>query len=693
MSTNAPVFPIVDLTTLTQDASLPDSQSSRNSTSRHKTNFIEQLSVAHKEFAALPDELLPSSCPSSPRAELRSVLFREKLIGAVNASNGEPSNPKWGLVHRMLRMGCTSRGYRGAAPGVRVGDTRAIDVRDYRWVLPEKEEQWNRCEERWKERRQTSVDKQAARASKYWAKKQIEVKPSLPRADDQWPKSRSQRIREKVQNWQARLISSVEETPSQTSSSNDIAKPTTEKEIVPPVVSRQTSLVFPASKHGAVGAKGGPLRDAPSMDPQMPTSSLMEVDPAPEVDHVKPADHTPSEDRAEQPPANIADVSEMSFLPPSFPTHLQTSTPKGAITKATSPASREKPPPIYPRLFFSSSPISTPFTRSPPLNGHHRDQDNAPSSSLPTSSPRVNLKRQRPLTPPDDDPFVSKTHIPLTKKKKTDEVFDRSPRLDHVSVPSSPPPPSSSPPSASPRLRSRSPSQLARTHSKDLGNAKGLPVLTTPDRNKALPTLSQLLASSRRSRPRPRPPSRKLKSLTTTPSRNGPRVAEHDGQDARPETIQEERDVLPEVIVNPRTPSPVRTFFSSPASGSSGSTPQSIRQKRLGSPISPLINSELHMDRFVPPFTSTQRPDGDVDHHSENRAQTSWVPPATGGFLGYSSQFDVDRQVDQVNELLDRDVDFDGWLKDIPEVEDVEMDVDEGRGRPPPTQDSIEMRR
>lgn len=37
--------------------------------------------------------------------------------------------------------------------------------------------------------------------------------------------------------------------------------------------------------------------------------------------------------------------------------------------------------------------------------------------------------------------------------------------------------------------------------------------------------------------------------------------------------------------------------------------------------------------------------------------------------MQYNSQFDVEGQVDRVSELLDRDVDFDGWLRDIPEEE------------------------
>lgn len=37
--------------------------------------------------------------------------------------------------------------------------------------------------------------------------------------------------------------------------------------------------------------------------------------------------------------------------------------------------------------------------------------------------------------------------------------------------------------------------------------------------------------------------------------------------------------------------------------------------------------------------------------------------------MGYNSQFDLEGQIGMVNELLERDVDFDGWLRDIPELD------------------------
>lgn len=40
--------------------------------------------------------------------------------------------------------------------------------------------------------------------------------------------------------------------------------------------------------------------------------------------------------------------------------------------------------------------------------------------------------------------------------------------------------------------------------------------------------------------------------------------------------------------------------------------------------------------------------------------------------MGYNSQFDVDGRVDQVSEFLERDVDFDKWIKDIPDDDEDE---------------------
>lgn len=76
--------------------------------------------------------------------------------------------------------------------------------------------------------------------------------------------------------------------------------------------------------------------------------------------------------------------------------------------------------------------------------------------------------------------------------------------------------------------------------------------------------------------------------------------------------------------------------------------------------MSPLFSQQ---GGFVPPLTSTQFAGGPGQGTGLSRG-------GSGVFgMGYSSQFDVEGQVGMVSEILDRDVDFDGWLRDIPEVE------------------------
>ena len=116
-------------------------------------------------------------------------------------------------------------------------------------------------------------------------------------------------------------------------------------------------------------------------------------------------------------------------------------------------------------------------------------------------------------------------------------------------------------------------------------------------------------------------------------------------------------------IIEPRTstvpcPSPAptaasrasraRTLFSSPASGSSGSPPSRAR-----SPVSPLFPQGA----FAPPFTSTQ---------------AGGAPTSQSQGMGYNSQFDVEGQVGLVSDLLERDVDFTGWIHDLPEGVDAD---------------------
>lgn len=108
-------------------------------------------------------------------------------------------------------------------------------------------------------------------------------------------------------------------------------------------------------------------------------------------------------------------------------------------------------------------------------------------------------------------------------------------------------------------------------------------------------------------------------------------------------------------------PSPTKSLFSSIAS-ESPVTPSSMIVP-LRSPATPTFTQ--NPSAFAPDFVSSQVPYG-------SNGMGSTLGRASSGFLGmgYNSQFDVEGQVDRVSELLERDVDFDGWLKDIPAEEE-----------------------
>ncbi|GBE82872.1 hypothetical protein SCP_0412590 [Sparassis crispa] len=352
-------------------------------------------------------------------------------------------------------------------------------------------------------------------------------------------------------------------------------------------------------------------------------------------------------------PARIGELSEMSFLPPSFPSQLRTSTPQ-QLEKVKAPSKQRKPAPIphEPHISLSSSPQSQPGRIA--ARGLPPDT----SSSQPAYSPsRRAVKRPRHSTPTSKVGGVPTTLglsyvTPPPKRVRGEPV-----------PPSSEAPPPSTPPTATSELNPITPSRPVPS-SKGLGNAKGLPVPTTPNRQ-GLPTLTELLASSRRSKPRPRPPSRKIRSETKPQLHN-----------TKPMGVGVEDDVLPlyeEDEIEDPEPSPAKTYLSSPASGSSDS-PGSTRH-RPRSPISPLFTQQP--DVFAPALASTQRLDvraglvgAGAGTHGSGRPLLAGG--SSGFFGGYNSQFDVEGQIGRVSELLERDVDFEGWLRDVPDVEEEE---------------------
>lgn len=128
------------------------------------------------------------------------------------------------------------------------------------------------------------------------------------------------------------------------------------------------------------------------------------------------------------------------------------------------------------------------------------------------------------------------------------------------------------------------------------------------------------------------------------------------------------------MLMEDAEPSPAKAYLSSPASGSSDSSPQSLRF-RPRSPVSPLFSQ--NPTAFAPPFVSSQPLDtrgGDfLGAGSCGGAQGGGLlARGSSGFfaMGYNSQFDVEGRVGRVDEILGQDVDYEGWLRDIPEIEE-----------------------
>ncbi|KIM52413.1 hypothetical protein SCLCIDRAFT_1163411 [Scleroderma citrinum Foug A] len=108
--------------------------------------------------------------------------------------------------------------------------------------------------------------------------------------------------------------------------------------------------------------------------------------------------------------------------------------------------------------------------------------------------------------------------------------------------------------------------------------------------------------------------------------------------------------------------SPTKSYFSSHATSPSLS-PVPTQNLLLHSPESPVFSfTQDNNNNFRPPYTSTQ--DG---------LKQPLGPMSSGVFgMGYSSQLDIEKHVDRVSELLERDVDFDSWLRDVNTLDGVE---------------------
>ncbi|KAH9930882.1 uncharacterized protein B0H18DRAFT_991698 [Fomitopsis serialis] len=572
------------------------SSSSSSSSTEDRVDFAERISKARLDYSNLPEQLCPSSRPASPQVSSRAEDLKQAIMDAVTMANSNPTHPKWSHLTHMVRLHCTRRGYVGAGEGVRIGDVQKADIPSVEW-------RWGR--------KFNSRD----RTSKYFQPGEEEDLEDPVRT----PAKKADIIREKVKTWQANVVSVEDDQPPIQQDEPSMSTTAVNKGKLKDMASQGTlsqGSSVTTKKPGKDSRKAALAAADPPDARQSPRTCGLASAPVVELQ--------PSAPISSESNAVITEVSEMSFLPPSFPSQLRTSTPPLDKAKA-------KPPPIMP-----SSPLS------PPPPTQHITLPGISDQSSPVHRAQ---KRGRSNSPRHSDAMDISAELrqsPPNKKARTTAPDSSS--SAPIPPPSTPPPPASS----------ASNDAVSPVRNYGLGNAQGLPIETptTPERQ-ALPTLTDLLASSRRSKARPRPP-RGRRSPPITPRRDH-KLPAADALDADADAGTD------------REASPARTYFSSPASGSSSSSPRF----RPRSPVSPLFSQ--NPGAFAPAFVSSQ-PGGFLGYGNSQMPLHGGAPVTRAGSgvfgLGYNSQFDVEGGVSRAAELLDRDVDYADWLRDIPEVED-----------------------
>lgn len=599
----------------------------KGASSSNKLNHLsttEILRDIHLFLATKPEVLAPSSRPGSPSFDANVEDLKHAVLEAVDAARGDTGDGQWTQVSAKLKMGCVRGRYR--MTGL---DQRWNPAENAEWILPDDEETWLKLE---KDRAKARTSKGDAKQSRHPANVSITAVAPFRGSDlaaYQPPVEIIQalamvspktmlNVKEKVAKWQATIPTpegapvvekTVSVTPALTGASKSGMKLTLLKD-----KSQSSSLSFPVVKRNATTVTGKKSNKERS-DRHGPPNFRVHGDP--KGDHIASGSKLPTEPSGDEPEKaslktplkslhasdgdlpKIADFPETPYIPPSFPSQLETSTPQPRHNAAV--PVRTKPPPIYP--VCSSSSISHPST---PRDGDHNHLgedpytvDISPSFPLHSDGRQTN---KRPLSPSSLHDIVSST----SKKRRL-----QSPHGENSAI--------------------RSQLQTESANVPEV-TSKRAAIPASPRGEGRLPTLTELLAAT------PQPKSRQgpsLKNILRAESEPSPHAAKEN-------------------------PSPAKSYFSTPGSGASDS-PTSNHNLLLHSPVSPMRSFAQNPNAFLPQFTSTQA--GGSGHNGTSSG-------VFGG--GYRSQFDVERHVDRVSELLEKDVDFCGWLRDVPSVEELE---------------------
>ncbi|KAJ7659930.1 hypothetical protein B0H17DRAFT_1095722 [Mycena rosella] len=388
------------------------SESTHPSSSKPQPSaYLEGLFQTHVALNQM--EEVPDSRPNTPERidPERVEALRKQVVDAFNAAKN-PASGKWGILANLLQTGSAKGKYRYLGTTT---DAVPPEPGPDGWLLADTEEEWLAWEEKRKEERKRAEVK----------RKQGELLEENRRAEEKLSKKR---LNEKVETW-ARSV-------------DPIPRPDLQGD--------------PVKAHTRTGSSSRPTK----------STSLASGGPKP------PSKSATNSRSLKSHPRSIAELPEAAFLPPSFPSHLDTSTPPAP--------NRYKPSPIEKELVPDSSPLSSPTKRRA---GPSRNDDTKLPSSPPKFSPADDVPSSSPLSSPKNSRVYGRPRLPESPLKRarssspTPLSVSKKPR---AALPSSPGPASGSAPPTSPSPAKAKPSSIAPF---------------TPPRN-PLPKMADLIAAS-----------------------------------------------------------------------------------------------------------------------------------------------------------------------------------------------------
>ncbi|KAG6916411.1 hypothetical protein DXG01_006939 [Tephrocybe rancida] len=555
--------------------------------------YLERMSKKHIALATKVQEVPPSrsaSPDSDEHSAARVDALRKRAEEAFKQANGDPADGKWAALSQILKLNVArNRRWLHTTTEGKMAES------SFGWINAETEEEWEEWDTKW-----LAAD----------------------------------RVKRKVEDWNR----DVEGAPI-VSISQQVERAPTAQNILAKEKRTNSFLGFPVVKRSSlnvIGKKTKGLAKASASNAAAGPSSLSSR-PIPR------APEPPLGSSVSKPLRPIQDLSESSFLPPSFPSQLDTSTPNKIFEK------RHKPEPIV-----LAPPSSSPLPTPPSVRVYGRQRTMSTLSELPSTPTRTppppttaqaqHGKRARSVTPPqsvkkacirEGSPLVVPPVItPITPVVTPQRA--QLPRLTDLIASSK------KAKAASPRRRLKGADASA-----EVTPAPPVPESKSKVQQEVVP---------------PEESEQESEQLGFTPVLDQPREEE-----LEPDPADEaQEDLLPPVIDEDLTPGLYEYTTRLTHDEDEDDRDRSSAYNLIASParsLSSLAASDSDSEKeendgpgFAPPFTSTQ-------NQMNGKEKTL-------GWMGYNSQFDVDGKVDMLSKFMEKDVDVDfaGWLED-PSVE------------------------